>query len=261
MERKCVYFVSDLHFGFDGKIASLNREQIFVNWLDQIKNDCKAIYIVGDLFDYWFEYKQVVPKGYFRLFSALSKLVDDGIEVHFIKGNHDMWVGSYFSQHLGIKIYDNFAQVTINNKRFYVTHGDGLSTGFSVYKLTKWIFRNPFCQKIFSFIHPTVGLWIMKTYSSISRNNGNEIAGNSKLDGQIQFCERKLQDSFYDFFVMGHFHYPYQITLSNGISRYFNLGDWVEQFTYGVWDGEQFDIRNLKDSEVKREAINLTLPS
>ena len=243
-----MYFVSDLHLGYDHSLHSLEREKVFINWLKAIELNCKALYLVGDTFDYWFEYRSVVPKGYVRLLSQLADWAESGIAVHFLKGNHDMWVADYFSKELQFVVHQDLVDTTIDGKRFLILHGDGLGKGDWLYKITKSIFRNSFCQRLFSMIHPSIGLSVMKAYSKMSRERGDHKPDVSKLSDQIEYCENQLINSHFDFFIMGHYHYAHQARLSNGTSTYINLGDWVHQFSYGVWNGSEFKLDRINPS-------------
>jgi len=157
-DGKYLYFASDLHLGAPNALQSIQREKAFIAWLNYIQPTAKAIYLLGDVFDFWFEYKTVVPKGYTRLFGKLAELSDTGIEIHFFKGNHDMWVLDYFEKELGLQIHSNELTFEWANKRFYLHHGDGLGPGDYKYKFLKQIFRSPICQWLFARLHPNFGI-------------------------------------------------------------------------------------------------------
>ncbi|NNF35008.1 MAG: UDP-2,3-diacylglucosamine diphosphatase, partial [Saprospiraceae bacterium] len=170
MARTKTYFASDFHLGLDVSISSLEREKKIVRWMDGIKNDAKAIYLVGDVFDYWFEYGTVIPKGYTRLLGKLAELRDIGIPIYFFIGNHDMWMFRYLDEEMGIPIYRQPIQREIDGKKFFIGHGDGLGPGDHGYKFIKSIFSNRFCQWLFARIHPNLGIRIMKYVSGRSRH-------------------------------------------------------------------------------------------
>jgi len=154
---KKVYFASDFHLGIDARLSSREREKQLVRWLEQIRKDAYSIYLVGDVFDFWFEYKTVVPKGYVRLLGKLAELRDEGIPIYFFTGNHDMWMFSYFEEELGIPIYREPIVREIMGKTFFIGHGDGLGPGDHGYKFIKRVFANPVCQWLFERLHPKIG--------------------------------------------------------------------------------------------------------
>jgi UDP-2,3-diacylglucosamine hydrolase len=164
-----IYFASDLHLGVPNKEKSLEREKRFVKWLDEIKSDASAIYLVGDVFDFWFEYKKAVPKGYVRLLGKLAEISDSGIDIHFFTGNHDMWVFDYLEKEINLKIYRKPQEITINGKSFFIGHGDGLGPHDKGYKFIKKIFSNKLCQWLFARVHPNLGISIAEYWSQKSR--------------------------------------------------------------------------------------------
>ena len=164
-----IYFASDLHLGVPNKEKSLEREKRFVKWLDEIKSDASAIYLVGDVFDFWFEYKKAVPKGYVRLLGKLAEISDSGIDIHFFTGNHDMWVFDYLEKEINLKIYREAHEITINGKSFLIGHGDGLGPHDKGYKFIKKIFSNKLCQWLFARVHPNLGISIAEYWSRKSR--------------------------------------------------------------------------------------------
>jgi len=248
MGRTKTYFASDFHLGLDASISSLEREKKIVRWLDSIKDDAKAIYLVGDVFDYWFEYGAVIPKGYTRLLGKLAELRDSSIPIYFFIGNHDMWMFRYLDEEMGIPIYRQPIQREIDGKTFFIGHGDGLGPGDHGYKMIKSIFSNRLCQWLFARIHPNLGIRIMKYVSGRSRHTHDEedaFLGQDK-EWLVQFCESTIKKEDIDFFVFGHRHLPIEHQLSNGHSIYYNLGDWLQYFTYlEVEDG----IPSLKTFE------------
>ena len=238
MTKTKTYFASDFHLGLDLDISSKDREKIIVKWLESIKSDACALYLVGDVFDHWFEYKKVVPKGYMRFFGKLAELSDAGVKIYFFKGNHDMWVFNYFNQELDITIYDNEVVHEMDGQRFYITHGDGLGKGDQSYKFIKAILRNPFSQWLYSIIHPTWGLALMKLMSKRSRDthaHSKDSKDSKEQSILLNHAEQVSQNI--DFFICGHMHSPQLKTLSDGSTIYCNLGDWMTHFSYGVWDG------------------------
>ena len=251
--QKKIYFASDFHLGIPAKYTSLEREQQIVRWLDQIKADAEAIYLVGDVFDHWFEYRMVVPKGYVRLMGKLTEITDAGIPIYFFIGNHDMWMFRYFEEELGIKTYRQPIIEKIKGKTFFIGHGDGLGPGDFGYKFIKKVFANPVCQWLFARIHPNLGIGLMKFWSGRSRDSNpaeDQWLGEEK-EWLLTYANKKLDEINADFFIFGHRHLPIDYTLKNGISRYINLGEWMHHNSYAVFDGEQLEIRFFENENGK----------
>ncbi|MGH2649307.1 MAG: UDP-2,3-diacylglucosamine diphosphatase [Ginsengibacter sp.] len=240
-----MYFLSDFHLGAPDHTTSLEREKRIVRFLDEIKNDASHIFIVGDLFDFWYEYKKVVPKGFVRILGKLAELADRGIVIKFFVGNHDMWMNGYFENELGIEVFHEPAEFEFNNKKFFIGHGDGLGPGDHRYKFIKKIFRNKFSQWLFGFLHPATGIGIADYMSRKSRaatgKNDEEFLGEDK-EWLIIFCRQMLQKKHYDFFIFGHRHFPIDFKLNEN-SRYINLGDWIKYNSFAVFDGETVELK------------------
>lgn len=243
--NKCIYFLSDFHLGAPNYTSSLAREKKVVAFLDAIKHNASEIFIVGDMFDFWYEYKTTVPKGYTRLLGKLAELTDAGIAIHFFLGNHDMWMSGYFEQELNIPVYAEPKVFERFGKKLLIGHGDGLGPGDYGYKFIKKVFRNPVCQWLFGALHPTIGIGIANYFSRKSRaKTGNadaEFLGAEK-EWLIIYCKETLTKEHFDFFVFGHRHYPIDFALNEN-SRYINLGDWINYFTYAVFDGHTFQLK------------------
>ncbi len=242
-----IYFASDQHFGAPTAAASFTREKKFVAWLDTIKKDADAIFLLGDLFDFWFEYKTVVPKGFVRVLGKLAELRDAGIPIYFFVGNHDLWMGDYFTKELNIPVYHDNQEFTFNGKSFLIGHGDGKGPGDKGYKRMKKIFTNPISKWLFNWLHPDIGVKLAQ-YLSV-KNKLISGAEDVKFLGKenewlVQYCNRKLNSKHYDFFVFGHRHLPLEIELTT-TSKYINLGDWIGYFTYGVFDGESMKLETF----------------
>jgi UDP-2,3-diacylglucosamine hydrolase len=243
---KKIYFLSDFHLGAPDRESSLVREKKVVAFLDSIKEDAAEIFIVGDIFDFWFEYKTVVPKGYTRLFGKLAELSDAGILLHVFVGNHDMWMSDYFQQELNIPVYFEPRIFEWNGKRFFIGHGDGLGPGDHGFKFIKKIFRNPFCQWLFGKLHPNWGIGLANYFSRKSREktgNSDELFLGAEGEWLIVFAKEYLRTKAMDYFVFGHRHYPIDYVLSDQ-SRYINLGDWIRNFTYASFDGKEMELKN-----------------
>lgn len=251
MERKNIYFVSDCHLGVPDYKSSLSREKMLVKWLDEIKNNAKEIYLLGDIFDFWFEYKSVVPKGFVRLLGKLAELTDEGIIINFFTGNHDMWVKDYFTKELNIKIIRESIIKQYGPYKFFIAHGDGLGPDDKGYKFLKKIFSNPLCKWLFSILHPNVGYGIANYFSRKSRianENYDEIFLGEDKERLIIYAKEILEKENYDFFIFGHRHLPLDIKIGNN-SRYINLGDWVSNFTYVVFDGNNLELKKYAPLE------------
>lgn len=246
-EGKKIYFASDFHLGVPTYDKSLEREKRIVRWLEEISCDAEEIYLVGDLFDFWFEYKKVIPRGFIRLQGKLAELTDRGIPVHVFTGNHDMWIFDYLPRELGVTLYRAPIVRTYGNKKFYIGHGDGLGPGDKGYKFIKKVFRNRLCQWLFARLHPNLGIGLANYFSKSSRaSTGDESAylGDDK-EFLVQFCREHLQNEGVDFFVFGHRHLPLDIAVGEN-SRYINLGDWLRYNTYAVFDGENMKLLEYK---------------
>lgn len=247
-QGKKIYFASDFHLGVPDHAASLVREKQVVKWLGEIRHDAAEIYLMGDIFDFWFEYKSVVPKGFVRLLGKIAEIRDSGIPVHLFTGNHDMWMHDYLPKELGVSIYREPITREFNGKRFLLGHGDGLGPGDHGYKMIKKIFANKFCQWIFARFHPNFGMWLAQYWSRKSRiANGTK---DEKFHGEegewlVTYAKEVLQKEHYDYFIFGHRHLPLDIRLSEK-SRYVNLGEWVNYCSYAVFDGETLELKYYK---------------
>lgn len=247
--NKKIYFASDQHFGAPTPEKSFPREQKFVAWLDLIKKDAEVLFLLGDLFDFWFEYKTVVPKGFIRVLGKLAELRDSGIHIYFFVGNHDLWMYDYFEKELNIPVYHTPQEFVFNDKLFLIGHGDGLGPGDKGYKRMKKVFTNPFSKWLFRWLHPDLGVRLAQ-YLSV-KNKLISGAEDVKYLGEenewlVQYSKQKLKSKQYDFFVFGHRHLPLEITLSEK-ATYINLGDWISYFTYGVFDGTAFELKKHTD--------------
>jgi UDP-2,3-diacylglucosamine hydrolase len=240
--RHKTYFFSDAHLGLGSPEEDHQKELRLIRFLDFIQHDAEQIFIVGDLFDYWFEYKTVIPKKYFRLFTKLAEITEQGIRVCFTTGNHDFWVKDYFRTELGMEVYLDPIETEIRRKRFLIHHGDGLLKGDIGYKILKKILRNRLNIFLFSLIHPDVTGWIARWSSRTSRRYTNNRTYESS--GMEEFAAQKLQDGF-DFVVMGHNHISSSQKIGTGV--YINLGDWIFENTYAVYDGNKIELKKYTD--------------
>jgi UDP-2,3-diacylglucosamine hydrolase len=253
-DRKKVFFASDLHLGIDTTISSKDRELLMVSWLSEIEDEACGIYLLGDIFDHWFDYREVVPKGFTLLLGKLKYLRLKGIPIYFFTGNHDMWVFDYFEKELDIPTYKKPIIREIYGKCFYLAHGFGLDNASLSERLMKKMFASPFFQWLYARIHPNTGISIMKYFSRMSRNSHSEYKNdfNPETEKMLAFAEEILdKNTNIDYFVFGHRHIPAKIKMSKDKTEFINIGDWITNFTYGVFDGKEFIIERY-DIEKKR---------
>jgi len=256
-DYKKTYFLSDFHLGAPDHASSMEREEIIVQFLDEIKKDAAEIFLVGDMFDFWYEYRKVVPKGYVRLLGKLAELSDMGISLNFFVGNHDMWMKDYFKKELNISVYFEPKEFERNGKKFLIGHGDGLGPGDHGYKRLKKFFRNPFFKWLFGILPPLVGMGLANYLSRRSRvqtGASEEMFLGEDKEWLLIYCKEMIAKKNIDFFVFGHRHLAidYRLSSKNGYnSRYINLGDWIHYYTYAVFDGEQLELKSYKGQENK----------
>ena len=246
--NKKIYFASDNHLGAPDYNSSLKREKHFVQWLDFVKKDAQEIFLLGDLFDFWFEYKKVVPKGFVRVLGKIAEISDNGIPIHYFVGNHDLWMNDYFQKELRVKVYRKPKDFNIMNKTFYIGHGDGLGPYDKGYKIMKKVFTNSFAKFLYRIIHPDIGIGIGQYFSQknkiLSGEKDINFLGDDK-EWLAKYSRKKLQEKHRDYFIFGHRHLPIEIELNQN-SKYINLGDWINHYTYGVFDGNKFETKKWK---------------
>jgi len=213
-----------------------------------VRQDAEAIFLVGDIFDFWFEYKYVVPKGYVRLLGKLGELRDQGIQITAFKGNHDMWMFGYFEKELDIPVVSDELILEENGKRILVHHGDGLGPGDRSYKLLKKVFRNPLCQWLFSILPPRVGFGLANYFSSKSRlaNQAHDEVFQEDGEWLLQYSRDRQTKEHFDYYIFGHRHLPLDLEVDKN-SRYINLGEWIHHSTYAVFDGEKLQLEKFED--------------
>ncbi len=250
---KKIYFFSDIHLGAPNAIKSRKREKLVIRFLDEIKEDAFAIFLVGDLFDFWYEYKKVVPKGFVRILGKLAELTDAGIGIHFFVGNHDMWMKDYFQQELNIPVYFEPREFVFNETSFLIGHGDGLGPGDHGYKRLKKVFRHPVSQWLFGICPPYLGMGLADYFSRKSRETTGSIE--EKFLGEhsewlIIYSKEVLKEKDIQFFIFGHRHLPIDFRLSSD-SRYINLGDWISYNTYAVFNGKDLELKSYTGQEHK----------
>ncbi|MBI2280553.1 MAG: UDP-2,3-diacylglucosamine diphosphatase [Bacteroidetes bacterium] len=243
-----IYFASDFHLGAPNYEESLIREKRIVKWLDEISKDAKEIYLVGDIFDFWFEYRHAIPKGFVRLQGKIAELTDKGIDIFVFRGNHDMWIFDYIPKELGVKMIEGNVVKTFNGKKIFIGHGDGLGPGDYGYKMIKKIFANKLCQWAFARLHPNLGMGIANYWSHKSRkvNAGyDEQFLGEENEWLAIFAKDYLKKEHIDYFIFGHRHLPIEIKL-NEKSSYINLGEWINYNSYAVFDGEKLLLKYYK---------------
>ena len=244
---KKLYFASDFHLGVPDYDSSLTREKRIVRWLDTVSSDAQAIYLLGDIFDFWFEYGHAIPKGFIRLQGKLAELRDKGLPIYFFTGNHDMWMFDYFEKELGIIIYREPQVLEIGNHKLLIGHGDGLGPGDNTYKFLKKFFNSSICQWLFARIHPNLGIGIANYWSKKSRISNTKME--EKFEGEeneflLTYCRELEKSSHHDFYVFGHRHLPLDLKVGEN-SRYLNLGEWVHFNTYAEYDGQEFILKTF----------------
>lgn len=242
-----IYFASDLHLGMYPLDESRQRERYFVEWLEEIRSDAKEIWLLGDVFDYWFEYSKVVPRGFTRFLGKLASLADEGVEIHIFPGNHDVWLFSYLQEEIGAIIHRGNITKTWNNKTFLLGHGDGLLKSDRSYRLLQSVFKNKTMQWLYARLHPNGSSAFAQWWSRKSRNKKGAFIPflGIEKEHQVIFARQTLEEQpDINYFVFGHRHIPFRIRISP-TSQVVCLGDWISNFTYGVFDGEELHLRKF----------------
>ncbi len=248
MEQKKIYFASDFHLGVPSHASSLEREKYVCEWLESIRHDAAEIFLVGDLFDFWYEHKYTVPKGSVRLLGKIAEITDSGIPVHFFVGNHDLWMKDYFIEELNVSVHHAPVTRTFGNKVFYIGHGDGLGPGDNWYKLLRKIFASRICQWLFSRLHPNFSFYIARRSSKRSRvitgDSDEKFLGNEN-EWLFLYSRDYLRTHQVDYFIFGHRHLPLDLDV-DGKARYINLGEWINYRSYAVFDGSTLSLKHFK---------------
>lgn len=252
MSEKKYYFFSDVHLGFGPKVIEMDKERKLVSFLESIRSDAEKIYIVGDLFDCWIEYRKVVPKGYYKTLAKLNDIVEQGVEINFFSGNHDFWLNTYLRDDVGLKLHGDLLEAELDGKKFFITHGDGLSKGDIGYKIIKKVLRNRVNQFLYSLVHPDIGIWLAQGSSKKSRLHTDDRSLDSASPGSPahgsggmhEFAEKKISEGF-DYVIMGHIHRAndVEIKTANHTGHYITLGDWIKNFTYGEFSNGTFELK------------------
>jgi UDP-2,3-diacylglucosamine hydrolase len=250
LETKKIYFASDFHLGVPNLESSHAREKKICRWLESIRHDAAEIFLVGDIFDFWYEYYYTVPKGTVRLLGKIAEITDSGIPVHFFTGNHDLWMKDYFTQELNVQVHHAPITREFGGKKFYIGHGDGLGPGDNWYKILRAIFASKTCQWLFSRIHPNLAFYIARRSSKRSRvitgDSDEQFLGNEN-EWLFLYCRDYLKKENIDFFLFGHRHLPLDLDV-DGKARYINLGEWFNYCTYAEFDGTQLSLKKFEST-------------
>jgi UDP-2,3-diacylglucosamine hydrolase len=262
MNPKNTYFLSDLHLGLPDFEKSLLREQLLIKLLNELKHDAETIFFVGDIFDFWWEYKYLIPRGYTRFLGKILELKDSGINIYFFTGNHDVWMKTFFTDDLKIPVYTKELKIEISGKKFFIAHGDGLGAGDYGYKFLKKIFTNQFLQWCFSRLHPNFAFGLANLWSKSRRKKEKtyEFKGIEK-ELLIQFSNQMLKNEHFDFMIFGHRHFPLELNLNNN-SKFFNIGDWLINYTFLKFNGEKIELLTYKSGKqsIYKSDINSKIP-
>lgn len=246
-EKEIYYFASDFHLGISTDSDNREREEHIIEWLDSLNKESGALFLLGDIFDFWYEYKTVIPKGYARFLGKLAQLRDVGMPIEVFTGNHDMWMFGYFEKELDIPVHKSRIHRTLHGKSLEIGHGDGLGPGDKTYKFIKSVFASPIAQALFGWIHPDIGIKIARTWSHSSRNGHDDEGFNAETEFILQHCEKELSEGAdIDYFIFGHRHLPIDYILSNGSSRYINLGEWMNHHTYAVLENGELTLKTFQ---------------
>ena len=243
---KKTYFISDIHLGANGRESSIIREQRLISWLDKIKSQADTIYFLGDIFDFWYEWKRVIPSGFARFFGKICELTDNGVNIHFFTGNHDVWMFNYFEKELGVIVHRETLEITIAKSNFFLAHGDALGPGDNLFKIVKKIFKNKVAQWLFSRFHPNFAIALASRWSKSNRKQkyfGTKYT-NAEAEWLVLFSHEVLKSKHIDYFIFGHRHIPMIHKLSEN-STYINTGDWLGSYSYTVFDGTNIELRYI----------------
>ena len=243
MKKEKIYFASDFHLGSPNYEESLKREKKIISWLNEIEKDAKKIYLLGDIFDFWFEYEKVVPKGFVRLLAKLADLVDKGIQIHFLVGNHDMWMRDYLEKEIGLKVHFKEFIIEEDNQLIFIGHGDGLGKGDYKYKILKSLFTSNLCKWLFSRLHPNFGIGLGQAWSNKSRKEQESIK-NEEKEILVEYCKEQQKNNPVDYYIFGHRHIPMEVKIDER-ANYINLGDWIHHYSYAVLSNKKLKLRKF----------------
>ncbi|MFM7195188.1 MAG: UDP-2,3-diacylglucosamine diphosphatase [Bacteroidota bacterium] len=244
---KRFYFASDFHLGVPDAATSLQREKKIIQWLDTVAADAAIIFLPGDLFDFWFEYRKAIPKGFTRFLGKLAELTDRGIDIHLFTGNHDLWMFGYLQQEIGVTVHHDPVTLVTGHHRILIGHGDGLGPGDKSYNLLKKIFTSPIAQFLFNWLHPDIGIALAQRWSRHSRISN--MKAEEKFKGEereflLAWCRETEKREHHDYYIFGHRHLPLDLSVGEG-SRYINLGEWVHFSPFAAYDGTTVELKTF----------------
>ena len=243
------YFASDFHLGVPSYEESLAREIKVVRWLTSIEEECDTLFLLGDVFDFWYEYKTVIPKYYTRLLGKLASMTDVGIKIYFFKGNHDMWTFDYLTKEIGLEVINEELAIEIDHTKLYLHHGDALWKGERGYKFIRSIFRSRLAIWLFHRLHPNFGIGLA-SYLSVSSRKKNSIKDEIEIpleqEYQYQFAMEHAAQSDVDYYIFGHRHQPIDVPIGKS-ARLINLGDWITKYTYAVLENNNVSLHTYTD--------------
>jgi UDP-2,3-diacylglucosamine hydrolase len=246
-KKKKLYFVSDVHLGAQALSDNTMRERLFADWLSEISTDAAAVFLMGDIFDFWFEYRKVVPRGHTRVLGRIAEMTDSGIPVHFFTGNHDIWVFDYLPLETGVTVHRDYYTTELMGKKFFLAHGDGLDKNDKGYLMLKKIFKSRILQWLFARLHPNFAVGIAHRWSKNSRLS-KKVSGpafEAENEGMYEFALSVLEKEHFDYFIFGHRHRLANLEMNEN-TRFILLGEWIKTFSYGVFDGEKFELKKYK---------------
>lgn len=249
---KKIYFLSDFHLGAPNEEVSKLREKEICHFLDVIRPTCQELYLVGDVFDFWFEYKHAAPRGFVRFLGKIAEFTDSGIPVKWFTGNHDMWIFDYLPKELGMELIRKPIEVGYFGKSILIGHGDGLGPGDTKYKLLKKFFDSKLCQWAFARLHPNFGIGLANWSSYRSRKttgSSDRVYLGKKDEWLYQYCQRKESQKHHDYYIFGHRHLPLKLTVNN-TAVYYNLGEWLHFQTFGILDQNGFELMQWKQQQI-----------
>ncbi len=244
MNKEKIYFASDFHLGSPSLDESHKREKHIVNWLTEIEQEAKAIYLVGDIFDFWFEYKKVVPKGFVRLLGKLAALTDNGTQIHLFAGNHDLWTNDYLEKEVGVIVHHKPKIIEEKGKKIFIAHGDGLGDGDYIYKFIKKIFTSKVCKWVFTRLHPNLSLSIAHAWSNASRKSNDAKFISKEKEILFGYCKKQQKITPVDYYIFGHRHIPLELKVNDSVT-YINLGDWLTHNTYSVLEEGKLKLKKF----------------
>lgn len=241
-DQQKAYFISDFHLGSPDYQSSLEREKRIVCQLNEMAKDAAVIFLLGDIFDFWFEYGFTIPKGFVRLQGCLANIADKGIALHYFTGNHDMWIFDYLPTEIGFTLHREPKTFSINGASFFLGHGDGLGPGEHTYKFIKRFFRSSLSQWMFRYLPPGIGMRIAQTWSRKSRAGAKDDVFYSEKEFLLQYCREQETKQHFDYYIFGHRHLALDLQV-NEQSRYINTGDWLRYNSYAVFDGKTLSLQ------------------